>query len=125
MAVGGQTPAVDVTWVLAIGAACAGAELLFRGLMHGMLVAYYPVTGVALRFRVSFPAVLCAAGSAAIGWLVFCPLEWAGWRGAAVWLAAGVALAIVTGVARERWHSVWVAVVLHAGVAAAVVAVPW
>ncbi len=111
----------DLTWVAATVVACAGAELLFRGLMHGLLVGFYPVVGFGRRLRVSFPVVLGATGSAVIGWLLFCPFWWESGRGALTWLVGGVALALVTGVARERWHSVWVAVVLHAGAAALLV----
>ena len=119
----GGTGSTGVLGIAAAGLAAAGAELLFRGLTHGMLVAFYPVAGLGGRVRVSFPVVLGAVVSSVIGWLLFCPLAVNGWPGVPVCLAGGLVLGVVTGVARERWQSVWVAVFLHAGVVVALAAV--
>ncbi len=116
----GQRVVDVVTWrtgaVLLFGV--AGIELLLRGALYGILMTAYPVS-LESRWRISAPNALTAGAYTAAVALCFEPAGWASWVGSAIgawvaWLAAALVMGLVLGAVRERWRSVWAALVLHA-----------
>ncbi len=118
----GAVSAASVGWRYAgwllLGA--AAAELLLRGVSHGILVQAYPIMIPGGRWFVSVPVVVTTVLSTVFTVLLFLPttllspwlssltLRWGAWVFAAVIVGSGC------GLIRERSASVWPAAVLHA-----------
>lgn len=124
----GLVPATSFGWwyaaYLALGA--AAAELVFRGVAHGILAETFPIMIPRGHWFMSVPVVLTASISAALTVLLYLPttlvteglsstpLKWV------VWLTATAAMGLVSGIVRERSASVWPVAAFHAtGVTAA------
>ena len=101
---------------LALVLVAVATELLFRGVVHGLLVEVYPVMVPGGRRYPSVPLAVSSLGSTLLAlWLaprghdllVAGPLPWA------ATLAAALVLSLACGVARERSGSVMAAAALH------------
>ncbi len=103
---------------LALGA--AAAEMLLRGVTHGILVQTFPIMIPGGHWFISVPVALTTMISTTFTLLLFLPtiivnaglpspaLRWV------VWLSAATVMGLGCGVVRERSASVWPAVGLHA-----------
>jgi membrane protease YdiL (CAAX protease family) len=94
-----------------------GIEALMRGFFHGHLLRFFPVMTANGRLFVSIPNGLAALVYAGAVTICLDPPAWlAGIFGAwgAVWFASALVFGLLCGVVRERWRSVWAAVILHA-----------
>jgi hypothetical protein len=117
------------SWAAAAGplVAAVGFELLLRGVLHGMLVTVFPIMLTTGRRFVSTPNGVAALASALIVPACLLPPSWIsipGGPASATALAAlaALVLGLLCGSARERWGSVWAAVVLHLGAVVVVLA---
>jgi hypothetical protein len=116
VAAGGNALLMNATTVVA---GAIGIELLLRGAIHGLMVTAFPVMQRHGRHFVSVPNVVAA--SVYCGGMMTCllPAEWletaSGTR--VLWGVACFILGLLCGGARERWGSVWAAVMLHAATA--------
>ena len=114
---GGESPGVGQAATIVIGV--IGIELLLRGALHGLLVTVYPIMLSGGRHFISVPNAVSAVTYAALVGVCFMAPSWlpsaAGgalvWLG---WLGAAFAFGLICGGVRERWGSVWTAVILHA-----------
>ncbi len=102
----------------ALVAGVVGLELLVRGRVHGGLVKVYPVMLPAGRHFVSVPngvAALISASAtmACIGPPVLAIPGSNPVATVALWAAACLVMGLVCGGVRERWGSVWAAVLVH------------
>lgn len=101
---------------LALVLAAFGCEVLFRGVVHGLVVEVSPVMVPGGRRYASLPlavsvlastAATVVLGRAAHDMVVPGPLP------ALAWVGAALVLGAVCGIARERSGSVWAAATLH------------
>ena len=93
-------------------------ELLVRGRLHGGLVKVFPVMLPGGRHFLSVPNGVAAVFSAGATMACFGPplLTIPGLTGAslvALWALACLLMGLLCGGVRERWGSVWAAVVVH------------
>jgi hypothetical protein len=115
---GSWTDPPNIRGAAAVVAGVVGIETLMRGFFHGHLLRFFPVMTAGGRLFVSIPngfaalvyacaVITCLAPPA---WLVGILVPW--W---AVWFGSALAFGLLCGTVRERWRSVWAAVVLHVG----------
>ncbi len=109
-----------------VGAAAIGCELLFRGVVEGLMVEQFPAIRSRGRLFWSTPLALStlASGAATIG--LFHPVPIAAWSAAGDWRLLPFAVAVLLfhlalGFSRERSESLLAPVLLHLAVAEAVV----
>ena len=116
-------------FVLLIGV--IGIESLLRGAVHGILVTSFPVMLSTGKRFVSVPIVVSALVYSAAVMVCLEPPKWLSFAGGSgvqwlLWGGASLVFGLLCGITRERWRSLWAAVVLHA--ASAVTAwslLPW
>jgi hypothetical protein len=117
--------------VIAMILAATGVELLYRGVAFGLVATCFRVTDRSRGLALSVPNLVSAALSTGALFTLHGPPDWLLLRvdllsATAAWLTSGLILALVCGMARARWHSVWAAAGLHVGgVLIASFVVPW
>jgi len=121
---------VPAGWAGVVGSlvGAVGFELLLRGVLHGLLVTVFPIMLTTGRRFVSIPNGVAALASAAVMPVCLQPPSWIsipGGPASATALAAlaALVLGLLCGSVRERWGSVWAAVILHLAAVAVVLAV--
>jgi len=110
-----ETPSIRGAVVILAG--IVAIETLIRGAFHGHLLRFFPVMTAGGRLFVSIPNGIAALVYA--GAVIACldPPAWLqGIFGAwwAIWFGSALAFGLLCGAVRERWRSVWAAVILHA-----------
>jgi membrane protease YdiL (CAAX protease family) len=117
----------DVTALLPVVTLPLGAELLFRGLVHGELVATFSTQRCGGAWFLSVPAILCGVLYALGGLVLRSPAI--GLMPALVGssllapLLGALVLGVAAAIARERSESITASLIIHwAGVAAALLA---
>ena len=98
--------------------AVVGIELLLRGVLHGVLVMSFPIMLPSGRRFISVPNSAAAVVYTVAMMVCFLPPGWlvpsAGKAATLViWVVACLVLGLALGGVRERWGSVWSAVILH------------
>jgi hypothetical protein len=110
-----EPPSIWSAVVILVG--IVGIETLTRGAVHGHLLRFFSVMTAGGRLFVSIPNVVAGlvyAGAAVIclrppAWLVGIFGAW--W---VLWFGFALIFGLLCGAVRERWRSVWAAVILHA-----------
>jgi membrane protease YdiL (CAAX protease family) len=113
----GADPILDLGWTLLAAAAMGtvGIELLFRGVVHGLMVTTHPIMLWSGRRFISVPtAVSGLLYAVAVGSCFLPPL----WLGDGAWVfgvgvAAAAVMGLTLGIVRERSASVWAAALIH------------
>jgi membrane protease YdiL (CAAX protease family) len=119
----GVDPIRESVWgfVVAVAIGVVGIELLFRGVVHGLMVTTHPIMLWSGRRFISLPTAVSGLLYAAAVGLCYFPPQWLG-EGVRV-TGAGVTAALVMGLTlgavRERSASVWAAALVHLTSAAA------
>lgn len=104
---------------ITVVAGAVGIELLLRGAIHGLMVTAFPVMQLHGRHFVSVPNVVAASIYCAGMMACLLPPVWLD-TATGTWMLWGMAsfiFGLLCGGARERWGSVWAAVMLHAATA--------
>lgn len=119
---------VQTTWwyaaYLALGA--AAAELVFRGVAHGLLAQTFPIMIPKGHWFLSLPVLLTATTSAVLSLVLFLPTSLfneilsSEALGLVGWVTAAFVMGLVSGLIRERSASVWPASAFHATAVASV-----
>lgn len=105
-----------VRFALALVLAAYGCEVLFRGLVHGLIVEVSPVMVPGGRRYASLPLAVSVLASTVATVALVRPghdLIVAGPLPLTGWIGATLVLGMVCGIARERSGSVWAAAALH------------